>query len=163
MTRHIKWHQTCKCQCRFDASVCNNKQRWNDDKCRCECNELIDKGVYDKGFIWNPSNFECECDKSCDVDEYLDYEDCKCRKIIANNLVEECTETVEEMKLAKITIAEIENKHKYNFATLNIVLFSILFTANVGIGTFFVYFYWFLKIDDLRVEFGARTQTMTIY
>ena len=41
-TRHIKWHETCKCKCRLDASVCNNKQRWNDDKCRCECKELID-------------------------------------------------------------------------------------------------------------------------
>ena len=43
-TRHIKWHKTCKCRCRLDASICNNKQRWNDDKCRCECKELIDKG-----------------------------------------------------------------------------------------------------------------------
>ena len=25
-TRHIKWHETCKCKCRLDASVCNNKQ-----------------------------------------------------------------------------------------------------------------------------------------
>ena len=31
--RHIKWHETCKCKCRLDVSVCNNKQRWNDDKC----------------------------------------------------------------------------------------------------------------------------------
>ena len=23
--RHIKWHETCKCQCRLDASFCNNK------------------------------------------------------------------------------------------------------------------------------------------
>ena len=52
-TRHIKWHETCKCKCRLDASVCNNKQRWNDDKCRCECKELIDKGVCDKGSIQN--------------------------------------------------------------------------------------------------------------
>ena len=35
--RHIKWHEMCKCKCRLDANVCNNKQRWNDDKCRCEC------------------------------------------------------------------------------------------------------------------------------
>ena len=62
-TRHIKWHETCKCKCRLDASVCNNKQRWNDDKCRCECKELIDKGVCDKGYAWNPSNCECECDR----------------------------------------------------------------------------------------------------
>ena len=71
-TRHIRWHETCKCKCRLDASVCNNKQRWNEDKCRCECKELIDKGVCDKGYVWNPSNCECECDKSCDVGEYLD-------------------------------------------------------------------------------------------
>ena len=32
-TRHIKWQETCKCKCRLDASVCNNKQSWNDDKC----------------------------------------------------------------------------------------------------------------------------------
>ena len=32
--RYIKWHETCKCKCRLDTSVCNNKQRWNDDKCR---------------------------------------------------------------------------------------------------------------------------------
>ena len=78
-TRHIEWYETCKCKCRLDASVCNNKKRWNDDKCRCECQELIDKGVS----VWNPSNCECECDKSCDVGEYIDYENCKCRKKIS--------------------------------------------------------------------------------
>ena len=36
-TRHIKWYETCKCICRLDAIVCNNKQRWNNGKCRCEC------------------------------------------------------------------------------------------------------------------------------
>ena len=35
-TRQIKWHKTCKCKCRLDANVCNNKQRWNEDKCRCK-------------------------------------------------------------------------------------------------------------------------------
>ena len=44
-TGHIKWHGTCKCIFRLDAIVCNNKQRWNNDKCRCECKELIDKGL----------------------------------------------------------------------------------------------------------------------
>ena len=38
-TRHIKWHETRKCICRLDAIVCNNKQRWNNDKCRCEYKE----------------------------------------------------------------------------------------------------------------------------
>ena len=28
-TRFIKWHETCKCICRLDGIICNNKQRWN--------------------------------------------------------------------------------------------------------------------------------------
>ena len=59
-TRHIKWNKTFKCKCRLDSSVCNNKHRWNEDKCRRECKELIDKSVCNKGFIWSPSNCECE-------------------------------------------------------------------------------------------------------
>ena len=62
-TRHIKWHGKCKCKCRLDAIVCNNKQRWNNDKCQCDCKELIDKGICDKEYIWNPSNCKCECVK----------------------------------------------------------------------------------------------------
>ena len=34
-TRHIKWYEMCKCKCSLDPSVCYNKQRWNEDKCRC--------------------------------------------------------------------------------------------------------------------------------
>ena len=94
-TRHIKWHKTCKCKCRLDASVCNNKQRWNGDKCICECKELIDNGMCDNGFIWNSSNCECECDKLCDVGEYLDYKNCKCRKGLIDKLVEECSENID--------------------------------------------------------------------
>ena len=50
---------------------------------------MIDKGSYDKGFIWNPSNCECKCDKSCDIGEYFDYRNCKCRKRLIHKLVEE--------------------------------------------------------------------------
>ena len=35
-TRYMKWHETCKCECRLEAIVCNNKQRWSKNKCRCE-------------------------------------------------------------------------------------------------------------------------------
>ena len=28
-TRSIKWHETCKCICRLDKIICNNKQKWN--------------------------------------------------------------------------------------------------------------------------------------
>ena len=131
--RHIEWHETCKCKCKLDASVCNNKQRWNDDKCRCECKELFDKGVCDEGLIWNPSNCECECDKSCDVGEYLGYENCKFRKKLVDKLVEECTENIDEVKIA------CEN-NKCSSCTLYIVLFSIYFTIKIGVDTYFVYY-----------------------
>ena len=33
--KDIEWHETCKCECKCGANICNNKQRWNKDKCRC--------------------------------------------------------------------------------------------------------------------------------
>ena len=99
-TRHIKWHEACKCKYRLDArSVCNNNQCWNNDKCRCEWKELIDKGICDKEFIWNPSTCECEWDKSWDVGGYLNYANCKCRKRPIDKLVEECSENIDEKEI----------------------------------------------------------------
>ena len=97
--RYIKRHETCQRKCRLDSGVCNNKQRGNEDKCRCESKELIEKGICDKGFIWNPSNCQCECDKSCNVGEYLDYKNYKCRKKLVDKLVEKCREDIDEKEL----------------------------------------------------------------
>ena len=36
-TRRTEWHEMCKCECRFNNSVCNNKQCWTDNKCKREC------------------------------------------------------------------------------------------------------------------------------
>ena len=120
---------------------------------------MIDKDVCDKGFIWNPSNCECEWNNSCDVGEYLYYENCNCRKKLVDELVEECTENVEELKLAKITLAEDKNKHKCSSCTVHIVFFALIFTINIGIGCYFLYFHEYLKKDVTRVEFSTRTQT----
>ena len=136
-TRHIKQHETCQCKCRLDASICNNKQRWNNDKCRCGCKELIDKGVCNNGYICNPSNSECECDKLCDVGEYLDNKNCKCRKQLTNRLVEKCTETVKEVKIASkmnvkinAVLAQCTLCYFQYFSQLTLVLRLILFTTN---------------------------------
>ena len=65
-TRNVLWHESCKCICKLNSSVCNNKQIWNDDTCRCDCNEDF-TGVVgcDKEYVWNPSTCECQCDKWC--------------------------------------------------------------------------------------------------
>ena len=81
------------------------------------------------------------------------------QKDLLDKLTKECTKNVEEVKLAKITSTEDENKHKCSFCALRIILVLILFTINFGIDTYFVYFHWYLKKDVIRVKFGTRTQT----
>ena len=142
-TRHIKWHETCKCKCGFNASDCNNKQRWNEYKYMCEYKELIDKGLCNKGCIWNTSNCECEYEKSCDIGEYLDYENCKCTKKIVEKLNKECTENIEEIKLVEKTLGRNENRDKYRYCTPYIVLFWIFFmfsVINIRTGIYFTYY-----------------------
>ena len=90
-TRYIEWHETCNY------------------KCRCECKELTGKIICDEEFIWNHSNCECEYDKSCDVGEYLDYENSKCRKRLFDKLVEECSENIDENKLVSVTLNDYKN------------------------------------------------------
>ena len=150
-TRFIKWHEKCKCKCRLDAIVCNNKH--NKYKCRCECKELIDKGICDKGFIWNLSNCECECDKNYHIGKYLDCENCKCRKKLADKLIDECTETIEEVKLANITV--FENENEYGSCKVYIVFMIVVFTLFTGITIYLVYYNWSLiKNNILCIKFN---------
>ena len=93
----------------------------------------------DKRFICNPSNCECECDKACDVGEYLDYKNCKCRKKSVAPSIDKCTKTVEEVKLAKITLTKNENSNKCTPCTVYIVLMIVVCTICAGISAYFVY------------------------
>ena len=54
--KQIKWHEICRCVCILDPIACNNKQKWNKDKCRCEC--LVNKKC-DNKFVWKP--YKCKC------------------------------------------------------------------------------------------------------
>ena len=135
-TGYIKWHKTCKCKCKLDASICN-KQRWNDDKCRCECKELIDKAMCDKGFIWNPSNCECECDKSCDIGEYLDYKNCNCGKKIIDKLVKECSENIDGNEMLYNETLDIvsSNDNKIsNSCIVYIILFFVFLIISISMA-----------------------------
>ena len=67
------------------------------------------------------------------------------KKLVAP-LIEECNETVEEIKLAKITFAKNKNSYKCSSCTVYIALFWISFRINVGgIGAYFVYFHGYLR------------------
>ena len=80
-------------------------------------------------------------------------------------LIEECTEKVEEVKLAYIIFAESENKNSYKCipCIVYIVLLLIFFTINVsGIVTYYVYSQWYLKKYSPHVGFNTYKET-TIY
>ena len=119
-TRSIKLHETCKCICRLNKIICNNKQRWNKDQCRCECKKLIDKGLCDKGYIFNPSNCKCECNKSCNTSQYLDYLDYQSKKKI-DLIVQQCIAYDSDNKtiIVNKTDNKTDNKRKIVNKTVN--------------------------------------------
>ena len=159
MKQDKEWHKTCKCKCRLDASVCINKQRWNEDKRRGECKELIKKGMFDKGFIWNLSNCECECDKSCDIGEYLDYKSCKCRKKIIDKLVEECSENINGNEMLYNETLDVIPLNVYKKVCSSCMAYIVLFVAflitSICICCVFIYFYCYLKKDNISTNFSV--------
>ena len=153
-TRHIKWHESCNCKFWSDASVWNNKQFWNNEKCRCESKELIDKGRCDTGFIWNPSICECECDEWCVVREYLDYKNCKCRKIVIDNLVEEWSEDIDKNEIVSNKTVR-DHEKRYGSCTICIVLFVIILISIIIINVF-IYFRRCLKRSGTKSCFKNK-------
>ena len=105
---------------------------------------MIDRGRCDEGFIWNPGNCECECDKLCDIGQYLDYQNCKCRKKLDDRLSEECSEKIDGNKIIyKGTLNDYENL--CNSCTVYIVLLVIFFIISIIINSVFIYFHRYLK------------------
>ena len=114
----------------------------------CECRqELIDKEKCNKGFIWNPSNCHCECDKSCYIKAYLDHKNCKCRRLVLDLLVEECSKNIDENGMVyNETFNILLNDYKCNSCALYILLlFVVTLVISVIIGSVFIYFYWYSK------------------
>ena len=150
--RQIKWHESCKCICRLDEIICNNKQIWNKDKCRCKFKELIDKGVCEKGYTWNPSNCECKCNKSCNVGKYLDYSDYKCKKKIVDSLlIKECTKNIDETRLVR-KISN-ENECRCSLCTVYRILFSVFYEFFVISTVTSIYFVYRKYMDCKKYSF----------
>ena len=101
---------------------------------------MIDKGVCDKWYIWNCSNCECECYKSGGVGEYLDYENCKCKRRLVDKLTEECTVNIDEAKLTEVALFEHVNECVYSY-TVYIILAVNALTVSIGIDAYFTYEY----------------------
>ena len=72
----------------------------------------------DKGYMWNPSTCSCECDRYCETGQYLDYKNYVCRKKIIDDLIEQCTSTVD---------IEIKKKRVINHLVIFILFYLLYF------------------------------------
>ena len=137
-TRNVLWHESCKCVCRLNSSVCNSKQIWNSDTGRCDCNEDF-AGIINctKGSMWNPSTCECQCNMWGKPGQYLDHKNCVCKTKLVGRIIGECTSVINKTMMNNVDNKDNDNTITYIF----IGLFSILL---FGIVCFcvFAYFKW---------------------
>ena len=137
-TCNLLWHESCKCVCKLNSSVCNNKQIWNSDPCRCDCNEDF-AGIINcaKGYMWNPSTCACECDMWCKPGQYLDHKNCVCKNKLVGRIIGECTSVINETMINN-------NKNIDNNTTIIFIsLFSVLLFIVITCFCIFAYFKWF--------------------
>ena len=139
-TRSVLWHENCKCVCKLNSSVCNNKQIWNSDTCRCDCNEDFASIINcAKGYTWNPSTCECQCDTWCKPGQYLDHKNCICKNKLIGRAIEECTSIINETMINNIDNIENDNTITNIFIGLFLIVMFILIVCSC----IFVYFEWF--------------------
>ena len=56
MTKQI----LCDCKCKFNSTIYNSDQKWNNKTCQCECKNYH---KCKKHHSWNPSRCICENSK----------------------------------------------------------------------------------------------------
>ena len=112
----------------------------------------------------NYNNCECQCDKTCDIGEYLDYKNCN-RKKIVDKLIDECTETIGEVKLANITLIEfhsLENENNCKYSSCRVYLLFVIVIFTILLELLFILFttigLW-LKIMFLALNFVLTKKT----
>ena len=136
-TRNVLWHEICKCVCRLNSSVCNNKQIWNSDTCRCDCNEDFASIINcTKGYMWNPSTCECQCDMWCKPGQYLDHKNCVCKNKLIGRIIAECTSVIKETMMNNRDNEDNDN----TITNIFIGLFSVLLCVGIVYFCVFAYF-----------------------
>ena len=136
-TRNVLWHESCKCVCRLNSSVCNSKQIWNSDTCRCDCNKDF-AGIIscDKGYTWNSSTCECQCDMQSKPGQYLDHKNCICKNKLIGRVIAECTNIINE------TIRNNRDNIDNNNIVWNIFIESFAVVIFIGVVCFCVLIYF---------------------
>ena len=138
-TRNVLLHKSCKCVCKLNSSVCNNKQIWNSDTCRCDCNEDFASIINcTKGYTWNPSTCECQCDTWCKPGQYLDHKNCICKNKLIGRVTEKCTSIINETMINNKDNIDDDNA----IWNIFIGLFSVIIFIGVVCFCVLIYFKW---------------------
>ena len=163
-TRNVLRHESCKCICRLNSSLCNSKQIWNSDACRCDCNEDF-AGIINrtKGYMWNSSTCECQCDMWCKTGQYLNYKNCICKNKLIGRVIVECTSVINETMMNNKDNMDNDD----TIANIFIGLFSILLFGVVCFCVF-AYFKWIkgkklfkkniLIIEHIKMDIRNKNQ-----
>ena len=158
-TRNVLWHESCKCVCKLNSSVCNNKQIWNSNTCRCDCNEDF-AGIINcaKGYTWNPSICECQCDTWCKLGQYLDHKNCVCKNKLVGRLISECTSVMNE------TVMNNNDNNNDNFYKIMAYVFIGLFLLAIICFCVFAYFQIknYIKINMLIISYKMDIESLQI-
>ena len=135
----VLWYESCKCACKLNLSVCNNKQIWNSDTCRCDCNEDFASTINcTTGYTWSPSTCDCQCDTRCKPGQYLDHKNCICKNKLIGRVTEKCTNVINETMINNKDNIDNDN----TITNIFIGLFSVLFFAGIVCFCVFAYFKW---------------------
>ena len=136
-TRNVLRHESCKCVCKPNSSVCNNKQIWNSDTCRCNCNEDFAEscGIC----VWNLSTCECQYDMWCKPGQYLEHKNCICKNELIGRVIEECISVVNETM--------INNKDNITNDNTYLILFILFLVLFIVLLIGFINYYWRSNAD----------------
>ena len=67
--KEISFHESCKCDCLLNKTVCNDKQKWNSEECKCECLKIKNCDTWNFG--------SCECEESKKAAKLTTEEECE--------------------------------------------------------------------------------------
>ena len=88
----------------------------------------------------------------------------KCRKRINDKLVEECSENIyknENLDIIPLDAIPLNTvplnvyKKLCNSCVVYIVLFVVFLITSICISSAFIYFYWYLKKDNISTNFNV--------
>ena len=74
------------------------------------------------------------------------------QKKLADKLIDECTETIEETKLVNTTFTENENNYECGSCIVYIVLMIVIIVISTEITVYLVYYNWSLIKNNTHKE-----------